>query len=188
MEQNDMITIEEFRKRISNIKLEEMTSEDIDGYLAYGTEEELNNPEFQRILVQRNYITDLMDSVDIITDREVIKAILSSNVFKEDGYKIIEAEILSIRRKVFIKSTNGNVYCSSVRLRNKHNSKIYELKHQVFMKTGALEEYKAKLKPYYNDVAVIVRKSDTSKEYLIICYLKKYEDIDYNSNGDYDIS
>ena len=188
MEPNDMITIEDFRKRISNIKLEEMTSEDIDGYLAYGTEEELNNPEFQRILVQRNYITDLMDSVDIITDREVIKAILSSNVFKEDGYKIIEAEILSIRRKVFIKSTNGNVYCSSVRLRNKHNSKIYELKHQVFMKTGALEEYKAKLKPYYSDVAVIVRKSDTSKEYLIICYLKKYEDIDYNSNGDDDIS
>ena len=106
MEPNDMITIEDFRKRISNIKLEEMTSEDIDGYLAYGTEEELNNPEFQRILVQRNYITDLMDSVDIITDREVIKAILSSNAFKEDGYKIIEAEILSIRRKVFIKYTN----------------------------------------------------------------------------------
>lgn len=79
-----MIAIEEFRQRISNIKLEEMTSEDIDGYIAYGTEEKLNNPNFQRILIQRNYITDLLDSVDIITDKEIIKAILSSNVIKEN--------------------------------------------------------------------------------------------------------
>lgn len=138
----------------------------------------MNTPEIQRLLIKHGFIEELITSVDMITDKEVIQDLLANEIFKSSN-SIIEGEILKIDKAVLTTTSNGtNIYCSSVTMKDK-NSKLYEMKHQVILDIKALDEYIENLKPYYKSiVAVVTPRGDES---LIRCYLKVYEDIDYSS-------
>ena len=76
MEQK-VITLEEVKERLKNKSLKDYTDVDIlDRYIVYGTEEELNNPEIQKALLQHGYIKELFEMTNFITDKQVIYDIL----------------------------------------------------------------------------------------------------------------
>ena len=88
-------------EKLQNMELEDMTAQDVlDRYIAYGTDEDLNNPEIQNLFIKFGYIDELINSVQgVITDKKVIEKILSSNVLDDNNIiakkgRIQEIELL----------------------------------------------------------------------------------------------
>ena len=175
------ITYEEVMKRLENKKFEDYTKEDtLDRYVAYGTVEELKEPKIQQLLIKHKLYNELIYFTDMIDNKQVIQDLLSSDLFNDKSIYLIEGKILNIEKRVLIQETNGdNIYYSMVTIEDKYTLKPIELKSQVLLDLEALEDYKEQLKPYYNTniVALVAR---TNNEISIKCYLKYYNDIDYN--------
>ena len=56
------ITFEEVKHRLENKKLEDYSRQDIfERYIVYGSEEELNNPTKQRLLIKHRYTKELLE-------------------------------------------------------------------------------------------------------------------------------
>ena len=56
------ITIEEVNHRLENKKLEDYSKQDVfERYIVYGSEEELNNIEIQRLLIKQGYTKELLE-------------------------------------------------------------------------------------------------------------------------------
>lgn len=74
-------------EKLQNMELEDMTAQDVlDRYIAYGTDEDLNNPEIQNLFIKFGYIDELINLVQgVITDKKVIEKILSSNVLDDNN-------------------------------------------------------------------------------------------------------
>lgn len=92
------ITFEDVEERIKNKKMEELTKEDVfDRYIAYGDDKELSNPEIQKLLIKYGYIDELTSFVrSVITDKEVIDMILSSNFVNEKDIILKNGKIQNI--------------------------------------------------------------------------------------------
>lgn len=174
------ITYKEVMERLKGVKLENYTKQDVlDRYVAYGTEQELNSPAIQRLLIKYDFIDSFIDTVEIIEDKEVIKDLLANEVVQKNNI-IIDGEIVKIDKHSFITCNGTDIYCSVVTLKDRHTSKLYEVKHQLLLDETSLDNYKKKMQPYTKNVAAIVRQKD--EYYLLRCYLTKYEEIDYTSH------
>lgn len=121
----------------------------------------------------------MIDFIDILEDKQVIQELLQSKVMNNSNISIIEGQILKVDKAILhTLKNNENVYCSVVTMQDK-NSKLYELKHQVLLDINSIDTYKAKLEPHYNNIVALVEPKNN--DLLVRCYLKKYEDIDYNN-------
>lgn len=177
-------TYEEVITRLKGKKLEDYTREDVnDRYIAYGNDTELNTPKIQRLLIKHKFYNTLMDSIDVIEDRQTIQELLSSNLFKDTNYTIMEGRIINVEKEPFTLLKNEHtVYNLIVTFEEMNTNKQYKLKAYIILEEEEeeLERYKKKLKPYLNNVAVIVMNRDN--DLYVGCYLKYYEDIDYKAS------
>lgn len=173
------ITYEEVIKRLEGKKLEDYTKEDtLDRYVAYSTEEEMMLPEVQRLLIKHKLYEELLHSIDIITDKTVIKDLLSSDLFQDRNNTIIEGKILDIQKEPFaVLDKKYIVYNIIVTFEENNTSIKHKLKAYVILEEKELKHYKQIMKPYYNNVVAIINSKENDK--YIMCYLQKYEDIDY---------
>ena len=122
-----------------------------------------------------------MDSIDVIEDRQTIQELLSSNLFEDTNYTIMEGRIINVEKEPFTLLKNEHtVYNLIVTFEEMNTNKQYKLKAYIILEDEEeeLERYKKEIKPYTNNVAVIVMNRDN--DLYIGCYLKYYEDIDYN--------
>lgn len=63
------ITFEEVKHRLENKKLEDYSRQDIfERYIVYGSEEELNNPTIQRLLIKYGYTKELLEMATNISN------------------------------------------------------------------------------------------------------------------------
>ena len=63
------ITFEEVKHRLENKKLEDYLRQDIfERYIVYGSEEELNNPTIQRLLIKYGYTKELLEMATNISN------------------------------------------------------------------------------------------------------------------------
>lgn len=88
MKEDETITYAEVTERLKNKELEEYTYDDVfDRYVGYGAEHELAQVEVQRLFIKHRMIEELLFVVprNIITDKEVIEGILSSNIYAPMG-------------------------------------------------------------------------------------------------------
>ena len=174
------ITYKEVLERLKDVKLEEYTKQDVlERYVVYGSEVELNSPAIQRLLIKYDFIDSFIDTVEIIEDKEVIKDLLANEVVQNNNI-IIDGEIVKIDKHSFITCNGTDIYCSVITLKDRHTSKLYEVKHQLLLDEKSLVNYKKKMQPYAKNVAAIVRQKDNYS--LLRCYLKKYDDIDYTNH------
>lgn len=177
------ITYEEVITRLKGKKLEDYTREDVnDRYIAYGSDTELNTPEIQRLLIKHKFYNALMDSIDIIEDRQTIQELLSSELFQDKNVNIMEGRITNVDTEPFaILEKEHTIYNLIVTFEEKNTNKKYKLKaYVIFDDEEEIERYKEELKPYTNNVAVIVMNRDN--DLYVRCYLKCYEDINYKIN------
>lgn len=76
-------TYQEVMEQTKNKKLEDLTKQEaLDRYFAYGTKEDYQNVEIQKLMIKHGLIEELIQSVEsIITDNTVIAGILSSSIY-----------------------------------------------------------------------------------------------------------
>ncbi len=94
----ETITFEQVEERLKNVPLEQYTKQDIlDRFIAYGTEEELNSPEIQKLLIKHGYIQELLEMTTNI-DNEVMEEIFKVTKDNQatDQYCIQENEDTTI--------------------------------------------------------------------------------------------
>jgi len=78
MKEQEVITYEEVQERIKNKKLEEYTPQMLfDRYIAYGSEEELQDPKVQRLLIKNGYVKELLEVAPHI-DNEVMEEVFET--------------------------------------------------------------------------------------------------------------
>jgi len=63
------ITFEEVKHRLENKELEDYSKQDVfERYIIYGSEEELNNPTIQRLLIKHGYTKELLEMATDISN------------------------------------------------------------------------------------------------------------------------
>ena len=164
-----VITFEEVEERLKNVKLEDMTSQDVfDRYIGYGDNEELNNIEIQKLLLKHNYIEYLISSVEtIITDKTVVESIISSDLFKDSKYHLIRGRIENIEIMKDKELPRGFEWLI-VNLQTQSREE-YKLKYMYYPQKQ--ESYKNQIERNIgNDVIAVVECKE--KEYRLCCFLK----------------
>lgn len=178
-EDDEIITREEVMSRLQGKQLEDYSKLDLEErFIVYGTDQELEEPKIQHLLIKNDLYEELIDGIDIITDKQIIQELLQSDLFKDKHISIIQGEVLNIGKEILVTlKNNTNIYYSVVSIKDIATGEQYKLKAQVFLETKALNSYLEKIKPYYNNIVAIV--SNTDDETYIKCFIKSYEDIDY---------
>lgn len=122
MEEPKLITYEEVTERLKNKKLEEYTYDDVfDRYVGYGEKHELAQVEVQRLFIKHRMIEELLFVAprNIITDKEVIEGILSSNAIQDNKFKIIKRQNRTNKNNKAKKPTNRNKKTEPYRCRRR---------------------------------------------------------------------
>ncbi len=66
---NGVITFAEVKHRLENKELEDYSKQDVfERYIVYGSEEELNNPTIQRLLIKHGYTKELVEMATNISN------------------------------------------------------------------------------------------------------------------------
>ena len=66
------ITFEEVKHRLENKELEDYSKQDVfERYLVYGSEQELNNPTIQRLLIKHGYTKELLEMATDISNNSI---------------------------------------------------------------------------------------------------------------------
>ena len=163
------ITYEEVEERLKNVKLEDMTAQDVfDRYVGYGDNKELNNIEIQKLLLKHNYIEYLISSVEtIITDKTVIEKITSSDLFKDSKYHLIRGRIENIEIMEDKELPKG-FECLIVNLQTQAK-KEYKLKYMYYPQKQ--ESYKNEIEQHIGKDLILIAEH-REKEYRLCCLLK----------------
>lgn len=164
-----VITFEEVEERLKNVKLEDMTAQDVfDRYIGYGDNKELNNIEIQKLLLKHNYIEYLISSVEtIITNKTVIEKITSSDLFKDSKYHLIRGRIENIEI-IEDKELPTGFEWLIVNLQTQAKEE-YKLKYMYYPQKQ--ESYKNEIEQHIgNDLMAIAEHKE--KEYRLCCLLK----------------
>lgn len=187
MKEDKIITLAEIKRKIQGKKIEELTKEEFaDRYIMYGSEQELKRPKIQKQFIKYAYIEELTDMVTLITDKQVIQQILQSNLFENNKNLILKRGRLDkIRFEHF--EELADVLVSMFTFKDTRGE-IIKLNGHIFSayNTKDIHEYREEISEYRDNIIVLLDNRN-DKMYLR-CFLKFYEDIDYNSNGDNDIS
>lgn len=175
---NNIITFEEVQNRIKNKTLEELSSQDIfDRYFVYGTEKEQNNPVIQKLMIEHGYTGNLLDTIDIITDKEVEIKVLESRITESINLKPVKGYIKKIEATKVILDNNRNM--------GKHYQLHYEFeeyktKSVLHFYDGPIDniywqKLEKEIKHLMNDFVVLLVEENDS----ILCIMKYYDEINY---------
>lgn len=181
MHNSTIVTSEQVMNRLKDIKLEDYTRDDLlDRYIVYGTEQELQDPTIQRALINNDLHIELLDMIDIITDKQAVQDLLNSNLFEDKNIRTMEGNIAAIQfaceSDSNFKKDNDTICYTIVNFKDKDGSE-HRLYGHTFNNLQDMGTHREALEPYYNNIVLVVESSD-DKLYAM-GFLKKYEDIDY---------
>lgn len=175
----NVITYEKVKNELKNIKLADMTKEQVfDRFIAYGTREELNNPEIQKVLIQNGYASELMDMVTIITDEDVIKMLYKSRAFEnynQCGIRLYHGQISEI-----IVEKNDDIYNINYDFNKFNNMRLY-FKGEVAFSENEINQLKTEIEPYKDNLIAVCdfnSKRKNSEEYHLKCFLNEFINVE----------
>lgn len=179
--QSDVITSEQVMNKLRNVKLEDYSKDDLlERYIVYGSESELQEPPIQKALINNDLHIELLDMVNIITDAGAIQDLLKSDLFNNKSIHTMEGNISDIQ--YYCESnTKKDMICHTIVKFEDVNGNNYQMYGHTFNNIEDLQSHKTALEPYYNNIVLVVEKSEN--QLYVVGFLKKYEDIDY-SGGD----
>lgn len=171
------ITFEQIEQRLKNKPQEQWTKDDVfDRYVGYGSPEEIENPEVQKLFIKHVFFDELINLVNnVITDKEVIEKILNSNIFEKKELKKIRGKIKEI--KIFdIEDDNiDELKEVSIIFEEKDTSK--QIKIKDFVLTSDTDNYLKDRKKYNNtNITAIVEKKDDNLILKCLCTKDNSED------------
>ncbi len=95
---DETVTYEQVEQRLKNKPQEQWTKNDVfDRYVGYGSLEEMENSEVQKLFIKYELYEELVNLVDnVITDKEVVEKVLNSNIFEKKELQKIKGKIKEI--------------------------------------------------------------------------------------------
>lgn len=176
MSNNSVITRKQVMNRLKNVKLEDYTREDLlESFIVYGEPTELLKPYIQKMLVNNNLCVELLEMIDIITDKNVIQDVLKSKLLKQDDIYAVEGKISAIEIVYKIKDDSGTddeMYHTMVNFEDTQGNQ-YHILGNTFNEKEDVQAHIATLEPYYNNIVVILEKKHNKSR--VIGFLQKYE-------------
>lgn len=172
------ITYESVKERLKNKSIEEWSKQDVfDRYIAYGDDNELRNPDIQKLLIQHGYIDELTSIISsVITDNEVIEKILSSNFVKKENIILKKGKIEKIYFEEDKKLTEGSNWMY-IEFMDEDNAVItvkdIHFKSEPKVWKNEIDSY-AELNKY-KDKELTLIIDNTENEMRLRCALKKNE-------------
>jgi len=129
-----------------------------------GNEGDIENPEVQKLWIKYDFIDTLIESVEVITDKEVVESILASDLWENEKY------ILKIGKIIHIELLNGKELVEH----------LYEILID-FLDENGIERYiikglgdKEKISKFIGqDINVIVEIQEENNDLRFCCFLKK---------------
>lgn len=181
MQDRPVITREQVMNKLADTKLENYTRDDLlDRYIVYGTQQELQDPTIQRALINNDFHIDLLDMVDIITDKQAIQDLLNSSIFEDKNIRTMEGNISAIQfaceSDSNFKKDNDMICYTIVNFKDADGTE-HKLYGHTFNNLQDMGTHRETLEPYYNNIVLVIESSD-DKLYAM-GFLKKYEDLDY---------
>lgn len=181
MQNSTIVTSEQVMNRLKDIKLEDYTRDDLlDRYIVYGTEQELQDPTIQRALINNDLHIELLDMIDIITDKQAVQDLLNSNLFEDKNIRTMEGNISAIQFACESDSNfkkDNDMICYTIVNFKDTDGNEHRLYGHTFNNLQDMGAHREALEPYYNNIVLVVESSD-DKLYAM-GFLKKYEDLDY---------
>lgn len=119
-----MKKLEDGAKELDNIKLEDMTKDDV--YLRYvfcGTDQELKRPEIARLLIRHGYIQEALFHTDFIVNKQVILELFKRNRLSKKGLKAIQGRITKMETKEEV-DINCFLNIEIIEFTNEDNSEV----------------------------------------------------------------
>lgn len=174
--EDKIITFEEVEERLKNVPLEKYTYNDVfDRYVAYGEDYELAQVEVQKLFIKYGMIEDLVLAVEsIITDKEVINAILSSNIYTHKKYEIVKGKIESIQFADLEDKelAKGGCCWLIINFLDENSIDKYKIKYMYY--PPKQESYKNEVEQNIGkDITVIVNRELADKDFRLCCFLPK---------------
>ena len=164
------------KEKLKNTKLEELTEEEI--YILYLSEKrdltDLENPEIQQLLIKHRFIGSLLNEIDYISNKQVIKYLLSSKEFVESNFIIKPVTITNIQLEK-VDETLIDYFITSHFI-DKETHKAYLIEATLPLNPSNAERYKNEIMSNKDNMLVIL----DSKKDKPMTLVKYYEDIDYN--------
>lgn len=159
------ITYESVKERLKNKPIEEWSKQDVfDRYIAYSDDNELRNPDIQKLLIQHGYIDELTSIISsVITDNEVIEKILSSDFVKNENIILKNGKIKKISFE------EDWMYIEFI----DENNTVITVK-DVHFKSELKDSYEELNK--YKDKELTLIIDNTENEMRLRCALKKNEE------------
>ena len=175
---SNIITFEEVQNRIKNKTLEELSSQDIfDRYFVYGTEKEQNNPVIQKLMIEHGYTGPLLDTIDIITDKEVEMKVLKSRINESINLKLVKGYLKKIEATEVILDNDRKM---SKHYQLHYEFEEYKTKSVLHFYEGSIDDIywqklEKEIKSLMNDLVVLLVEETDS----ILCIMKYYDEINY---------
>ncbi len=169
---DEAITYEQIEKRLKNKPKEQWTKDDIfDRYVGYGSPEEIENSEVQKLFIKYGLYEELINLVDnVITDKEVVEKILNSNILKNKEIIKITGKIKEI--KIFDIEHDNIDELKEVSIIFEEEDTLKQIKIKDFVFTSNTENYLKDRKKYNNTniIAIIEKKDDNL---ILKCFCTK---------------
>ena len=172
-----MKKLEDGAKELDNIKLEEMTKDDV--YLRYvfcGNDQELKRPEITKLLIKHGYIQEALFYTDFIVNKQVILELFKRNKLEKKGLKAIQGRIAKMETKKEEVDINCFLDIEVIEFINENNTEVYKFEY-LCSHLRDNKDFENEVTPYKDNIIAIVEKIDTNP--TLECFVKFYEDIDY---------
>ena len=172
-----MKKLEEGAKELDNMKLEDMTKDDV--YLRYvfcGNDQELKRPEIAKLLIKHGYIKEALFHTDFIVDKQVILELFKRNKLEKKGLKAIQGRITKMETKEEEVDINCFLDIEVIEFINENNSEVYKFEY-LCSHLRDNKDFENEVTPYKDNIIAIVEKIDTNP--TLKGFVKFYDDIDY---------
>lgn len=166
------ITSEQVEQRLKNKPQEQWTKDDVfDRYVGYGSPEEIENPEVQKLFIKHGLYDELINLVNnVITDKEVVEKILNSNIFEKKELKKIRGKIKDI--KIFEIEDDKIDELKQISIIFEKENNAEQLLIKDFCLTSEIDKYLQDKNKYKNKMIITIIEEDKNELILkCICNL-----------------
>ena len=163
------ITFEQIEQRLKNKPKEQWTKDDVfDRYVGYGSPEEIENSEVQKLFIKHGLFDELINLVNnVITDKEVVEKILKSNIFKKNELKKIRGKIKDINISELEDDKIDELKQISIIFEKENNAEQLLIKD--FCLTSEIDKYLQDKNKYKNKKIMTIIEEDKN-ELILKCF------------------
>ena len=163
------ITSEQVEQRLKTKSKEQWTKDDVfDRYVGYGSSEEIDNPEVQKLFVKHGLYEELINLVNnVIIDKEVVNKILNSEIFEKKELKKIRGKIKDIKILEIEDDKIDELKQISIIFEKENNAGQLLIKD--FCLTSEIDKYLQDKNKYKNKMTIAIIEEDKN-ELILKCF------------------